>query len=215
MNRLLPALLLAALAAPAQTRPAESMDAFGLTWRVPLAADWKLDTSSPIPVLELLVPRPALQPRRPAQFAVAQTPDFVRGVIELEMKKEPAALRNRHTSLMIAYAWQDPDHFNYAHLSVDSAAEQVVHNGIFHVYGGERVRISPRQGPATLPDENWHKVRLVYDSTKGLVEVYVDGKTSPSMRAVDLSLGAGKFGIGSFFDMGSFRNVKITGEPNK
>ncbi|MBN8730910.1 MAG: hypothetical protein J0L64_10235 [Acidobacteria bacterium] len=215
MNRLLPALLLAALAAPAQTKPAESMDAFGLTWRVPLAADWKLDTSSPIPVLELLVPRPALQPRRPAQFAVAQTPDFVRGVIELEMKKEPAALRNRHTSLMIAYAWQDPDHFNYAHLSVDSAAEQVVHNGIFHVYGGERVRISPRPGPATLPDENWHKVRLVYDSTKGLVEVYVDGKTSPSMRAVDLSLGAGKFGIGSFFDMGSFRNVTITGEPNK
>lgn len=215
MNRLLPALLLAVLAAPAQTKPAESIEAFGLSWRVPLAADWKLDTSSPLPVLELLVPRPALQPRRPAQFAVAQTPDYVRGVVELEVKKEPAAQRNRRTSLMIAYAWRDPDHFNYAHLSVDSASEQVVHNGIFHVYAGERVRISPREGPATLPDENWHKVRLVYDSTKGLVEVYVDGKTSPSMRAIDLSLGAGKFGIGSFFDMGSFRNVKIAGEPNK
>jgi hypothetical protein len=79
------------------------------------------------------------------------------------------------------------------------------------MYGGERVRISPRAGPATLPDEQWHKVKLVYDGTTGLVEVYVDGKTSPSMRAVDMSLGAGKFGIGSFFDMGSFRNVKITG----
>jgi hypothetical protein len=161
--------------------------------------------------LELLVPRPALQPRRPTQYAVAETGDFIRGVVELEVKKEPAAARNRHTSLMIAYAWKDDNHFNYVHLSVDSASEQIVHNGVFHVYGGERVRISPAAGPGTLPGEEWHKVKLVYDGTTGLVEVYVDGKTSPAMRAVDLSLGAGKFGIGSFFDMGSFRNVKITG----
>jgi hypothetical protein len=32
------------------------------------------------------------------------------------------------------------------------------------------------------------------------------------MRAVDMSLGAGKVGIGSFFDMGTFRNVRIHGE---
>jgi len=215
MNRLPPPLLLITLALHAQPNPAESVEAFGMTWKVPMAADWKLDTTASDPVLELLVPRPALQPRRPTQFAVAQTPNYVRGVIELEMKKEPAALRNRRTSLMIAYAWQDADHFNYAHLSVDSAEQQVVHNGIFHVYGGERVRISPREGPATLPDEEWHKVRLVYDGTKGLAEVYVDGKTSPSFRAIDLSLRAGKFGIGSFFDMGSFRKVRITGEPGK
>ena len=215
MSRLPIFFFLLAGVAGAQTLRPERIDAFGYTWRVPLAADWKVGTKEGIPVLELLVPKPALQPRRPTQYAVAETPDFVRGVVELEMKKEPEAARNRHTSLMIAYAWQDDNHFNYVHLSVDAASEQVVHNGVFHVYGGERVRISPREGAATLPDEQWHKVKLVYDGTKGLVEVYVDGKTSTSMRAVDLSLGAGKFGIGSFFDMGSFRNVKIMGEPVK
>lgn len=215
MSRLPILLLFCAAAAQSETLRPDRIEAFGLSWQVPVAADWKVETEEGIPVLELLTPKPALQPRRPTQYALAQTPDYIRGVVELEVKKEPAAARNRRTSLMIAYAWQDDNHFNYVHLSVDSAAEQVVHNGVFHVYGGERVRISPRQGPATLPDEQWHKVKLVYDGTKGLVEVYVDGKTSPSLRAVDLSLGAGKFGIGSFFDMGSFRNVKITGEPVK
>ncbi|HZO53381.1 MAG TPA: hypothetical protein VFB63_11710 [Bryobacteraceae bacterium] len=211
MRRVPISLLLFICVAGAQSLRPDRIDAFGFTWHVPVAADWKVETKEGNPVLELLVPRPALQPRRPTQYAVAATPNFLRGVVELEMKKEPEAARKRRTSLMIAYAWQDDNHFNYVHLSVDAASEQVVHNGVFHVYGGERVRISPRTGPATLPDEQWHKVKLVYDGTTGLVEVYVDGKTSPSMRAVDMSLGAGKFGIGSFFDMGSFRNVKITG----
>ena len=86
-----------------------------------------------VETLRLLVPRPATEPRRPTQFAVAQTPDYIRVTVEAEMKKEPAAARNRRTSLMIAYAWRDKDHFNYAHLSVDTARQQPVHNGIFHV----------------------------------------------------------------------------------
>jgi hypothetical protein len=207
----LPAQSLSTSSHPAPSLRTESFEAFGHRWLVPAAADWKLNG----PVLELLTPRPSTQPRRPTQYALADTPDFVRGVIELEMKKEPASLRNRRTSLMIAYAWRGDNHFNYAHLSVDTAIEQPVHNGIFHVYGGDRVRISPLDGPATLPDEEWHKVKLVYDSTKGLAEVYVDGKTSPALRAIDLSLGPGKFGIGSFFDLGAFRNVRIAGEPVK
>ena len=187
---------------------AGTLNAFGLTWTVPNAADWRVEG----PVLELLVPRPSEHPRRPTQFAIANTPDYIRVTLEAEMKKEPASARNRHTSLMIAYAYRDADHFDYAHLSVDSGEQQAVHNGIFHVYGGDRVRISPQEGPGTLLEEKWYKVRLLYDGSKGDVQVFVDGKTSPSLHAVDLSLKAGKVGIGSFFDIGSFRNVKISGE---
>lgn len=187
---------------------ADKIEAFGLNWTVPIASDWRVDG----PVLELLVPRPSEHPRRPTQFAIADTPAYITVTLDAEMKKEPASARNRHTSLMIAYAWRDADHFNYAHLSVDSPEKQAVHNGIFHVYGGDRVRISPQAGPGTLLEEKWYKVRLVYDGRKGDVQVFVDGKTTPALHAVDLSLTAGKVGIGSFFDMGSFRNVKITGE---
>jgi hypothetical protein len=189
----------------------DTIEAFGMRWTVPIAADWRVETMDGAQVLNLLMPRPSTQPRRPTQFAIADTPDYTTVTVEAEMKKEPEAARQRHTSLMIAYAYRDADHFNYAHLSVDSSEQQSVHNGIFHVYGGDRVRISPQEGPGTLLEEKWYKVRLVYDGRKGDVQVFVDGKTSPSLHACDLSLKAGKVGIGSFFDLGSFRNVKITG----
>src|SRR5690348_5033358 len=205
-------LLAACLAAAGVCQAADTIEAFGLRWQVPVAADWKLEKLAGVPVLQLLVPKPSTEPRRPTQFAVAETPDFIQVTVEAEVKKEPAALRNRHTSLMIAYAWRDANHFNYAHLSVDSSEKQPVHNGIFHVDGGDRVRISPRQGPGTLLEERWYPVRLVYDGHKGEVTVWVDGKTSSSLHAVDPAYKAGRVGIGSFFDMGSFRNVKISGE---
>jgi hypothetical protein len=201
------------LAAPAAR--GEVIEAFGLRWDVPVASDWKLSSDPGPPALELLVPRPSTQPRRPTQYALAQTPPYARLQLELEVRKEPLAARNRRTSLILVYAWRDPDHFNYAHLSVDSAAQQPVHNGIFHVYGGDRVRISSQDGPPTLAGEDWHKVRLLYDAASGRVDVFVNGQTSPAMRAVDLSLGAGRFGIGSFFDLGSFRGLTWRGVARK
>jgi hypothetical protein len=192
---------------------ADTIDAFGLRWRVPIASDWKVTSPDGVPTLELLVPRPSTQPRRPTQYALAEIPDYLRVTVEAEVKKEPEAARQRRTSLMIVYAWRDPDHFNYAHLSVDTGKQQPVHNGIFHVYGGDRVRISSQEGPATLTSEDWHRVRLVYDGRTGKVEVFVNGLSSPSMQAVDTTLGAGKVGLGSFFDLGQFRRVRITGEP--
>lgn len=201
-------LLLAAIAAPAAAE--DIVEAFGLRWRVPAAADWKLDPGADA-VLQLLTPRPSLQPRRPSQYALADTPPYRKLNLELEIKKEPLAARNRRTSVIIVYAWRDKDHFNYAHLSVDTASQADVHNGIFHVYGGDRVRISSLEGPATLAGEDWHKVQLVYDAATGRVDVHVNGRTSPAMRAVDMSLAEGRFGIGSFFDMGSFRRVRVSG----
>jgi hypothetical protein len=53
---------------------------------------------------------------------------------------------------------------------------------------------------------------MIYDGQAGKVVMYVDGQTSPSLTAVDTTLSAGKVGIGSFFDMGQFRNVKIQGK---
>ncbi len=204
-------ILLLALAIPLAAQSA--IEAFGLQWLVPVAADWKLEPLDGVPTLQLLVARPSTQPRRPTQYALAQTAAYQQLTLELDVKQEPLQARNRRTSLILVYAWRDNDHFNYAHLSVDAARQQPVHNGIFHVYGGDRVRISSEEGPATLAGESWHKVKLVYDGLKGRVDVYVNGRTSPSMQAVDLSLGAGKFGIGSFFDWGSFRNLRVSGKP--
>lgn len=199
------AVLLLALLGAAQA--ADSLEVFGLRWKAPVVSDWKVEGGE----LHLVVPRPSTQPRRPTQYVLADTPDYLKVTLEAEVQREPAALRIRRNSLILVYAWRDPDHFNYVHLSQDSARQAAVHNGVFHVYGGDRVRISPEEGPGTLLEERWYKVRLEYDGGAGTVQVWVDGQTSPSLRAFDLSLGAGKVGIGSFFDMGKFRNVRISG----
>ena len=65
-----------------------TIEAFGLKWLVPVAADWKLQSEDEIPTLQLLVPRPSTQPRRPTQYALAQTPDYQSLTVEVDVRKE-------------------------------------------------------------------------------------------------------------------------------
>jgi hypothetical protein len=202
----LPMRILVLLALAASLSAAESIQVFGHAWDVPTAADWTISEGA-VPELTLLVPRPptATQIRRPTQFAVAKTADFSKITIEAEAKRLGG-------SLIIVYAYKDPAHFNYVHFSVDDAMKQPVHNGVFHVFGGERVRISSQAGPGSLPSKDaWYKLRVDYDPSTGEVVATVNGQPNPSLRAVDLSLGTGRVGIGSFFETAVFRKVKITG----
>ena len=192
--------LLVLLCASALCFGADTIEAFGFRWSVPIGADWKVEEG----VLKLLVKRPQEQPRRPKQFALAETGDYTNVTVECDV-------RRLASSLIIVYAYKDDAHFNYAHLSSDTAVKQPVHNGIFHVYGGDRVRISSTAGPASLPTGDWTHVKLTYDGRTGAVDVLVNRQPNISLKAVDMSLGAGRIGLGSFFETAEFRNVKITG----
>lgn len=203
-----------ALAAdPAKTDPAkvdpakpEAIDALGHKWNVPLAADWKTVQEDGTPVLQLLVKRPQEKPRRPKQFALLQDGPYSSFTLEVDVKRV-------EKSLILVYAYQDDDHFNYAHLSVDDPAKVAVHNGIFHVYGGDRVRISPPEGgPGALPTTGWHHVKMAWSGKTGEVKVWVDGKTTGALRGIDLSLKHGKIGLGSFFETAHFKNLRISGK---
>ncbi len=186
---------------------AEKIEVFGQVWSVPVASDWLIEQSDAVPVLSLRQSRgPIPGPRRPIQFALAQTPDFDRVTLSADVM--PLA-----RSLIIVFAYRDEAHFDYAHLSIDAAAAQPVHNGIFHVYGGERVRISSERGPAAFPATNrWYHVELARDSQTGAVRVSVDGRPIPALSAVDVSLGPGKIGLGSFDETARFKNLHISGK---
>ena len=157
-------------------------------------------------VLQLVTPLDPLPgPRRPIQFALAQTPELSQ--MSLEMDAKP-----RRRSLILVFAYRDAAHFDYAHLSTDTGIQQPVHNGIFHVFGGERVRISSQGGPPAFPQtDRWYHVILKHDGETGEVEVSVDGQQIPALHAVDLSLTSGRVGVGSFDEVGDFKNVKIIG----
>lgn len=189
----------------AQALPGEALSAFGYRWTVQDAADWRLEDGSPA-VLRLMRKGEPGVPRRPTKYAIAEAGPFQRVTVEVEMLREGR-------SLIIVYAYQDGAHYNYAHISSDEAQKVQVHNGIFHVFGGERVRISSLTGPASFaPQPEWTPVKLVWDGSTGLCEVFVNGKPNPSLRAVDLSLSEGRVGLGSFNETGAFRNLRIRGD---
>ncbi|MGH9721792.1 MAG: hypothetical protein ACRD8O_16410 [Bryobacteraceae bacterium] len=195
---------LLALALSSALLAGDTLDVFGHRWTVLQASDWAVEDG----VLKLLTsagPLPGV-PRRPRQFALAETPPFRKVTVEAE-------IRRGKRSLILVYAWQDESHFNYAHISSDTAAKQPVHNGMFHVFGGERVRISALDGPDSLPTQEWTPVKLVFDGDAGRCHVEVNGKRNDSLDAVDLSLRFGRVGLGSFDEIGDFRKVKITGTP--
>jgi hypothetical protein len=174
---------------------------------VPFAADWRVEKAASGEELTLAVGREPVpgKPRRPWQFAIAELGPFTRVTMELEVKRVGK-------SLILPFAWQSGEKFNYAHLSVDDPTKQPVHNGVFHVFSGERVRISyPEPGPGVLASQDWTPVRLEWNGATGEVKAFVNGKLSPALRAVDLSLRSGKVGLGSFNETGSFRKVRIRG----
>lgn len=181
---------------------------FGYKWTVPDSSDWKIDNEQGGPVLHLAIPRgPLPGPRRPIQFAVADTPEFRDVTVN-------ADVRPLGRSLIVVFAYKDPAHFDYAHFSIDTATAQPVHNGVFHVFGGERVRISSQAGPSAFPSgSRWYHVRLRFDGVTGKMQAEVDGRPVPALAAVDLSLNSGRVGIGSFDETADFKNVKIEGTP--
>jgi hypothetical protein len=183
---------------------ADTLKVFGRQWQVPSDTDWKVDQEEGTEVLRLAQARgPLPGPRRPIQFALADT-DYARVSVEADVK--PLA-----RSLLIVFAYRDPAHFDNAHLSTDTGTKQPVHNGIFHVYGGERVRISNERGPAAFAATGrWYHIILNHDAQAGTVSVTVDGEALPALRAVDMSLAGGKVGIGSFDETAEFKNVKTT-----
>ncbi len=182
---------------------ADMVQAFGQSWTVRNAGDWATNQN----LLELKVGAepPAGQPRRPTKFALLDSKPWKKVTVEGEIKRNGR-------SLIVVYAYQDEAHYNYAHISVDPAAAQPVHNGMFHIFGGERVRISSLEGPLSLPSPDWTPVRLVFDGESGRCYVEVNGRRNPSLEAVDLSLRWGRIGLGSFDETGSFRNIKVSGQ---
>ncbi|HZR36446.1 MAG TPA: hypothetical protein VFA75_13825 [Nevskia sp.] len=184
---------------------ADALAVFGRQWTVPAAADWRLGGEGGAATLHLVTGRePPPGPRRPVQFALTEIPRYDELTVEADVK--PLG-----RSLIIVFAYRDAAHFDYVHLSIDAGTGVPAHNGVFHVYGGERVRISRPEGPPAFPRNNhWYHAKLTHDARSGAIAVTVDGRAVPALGAVDVSLGPGQVGLGSFDETAEFRNVEIT-----
>jgi hypothetical protein len=113
-----------------------------------------------------------------------------------------------NNDVCIAFSKQSDTKFYYAHLGEKSDA---VHLQLHLVNDADRKAIT-KEGAETLPwaPNSWHQVKVVRNATDGTIKVWFDGKEV--LSATDKTLGNGAIGLGSFDDLGSFRNVQITEE---
>lgn len=113
---------------------------------------------------------------------------------------------NGNNDVCIAFGKESDTKFYYAHLGEKA---DKVHLQLHVVNDADRKSITA-SGAETLPwkPEIWHKVRIDRDVESGSIVVQFDG--IEVLRATDKTLGKGGIGIGSFDDLGSFRNVAIS-----
>jgi hypothetical protein len=145
--------------------------------------------------------------RRPAALAILESEMLQKASVRAQIRSAaPVEVSQRDLQVIVGY--QSPSRFYYVHLA---GLTDGVHNGIFLVADADRRRIDDGQGVPQLRDQEWHDVRVEWDSTAGTIEVFVDGSAAPVLTARDTTITAGRVGFGSFDDTGEFRAIHVTG----
>jgi len=141
-----------------------------------------------------------------------RSPGHVALIKDLELSSFEISFRVRstkdtgnHRDCCIFFAYQDDQHFYYAHLGAkpDPASGQIM-----------IVRESPRLALTknenlTPWDDQWHRVRLVRKMPSGTIEVFFDSADKPQMSVVDKTFEKGRIGIGSFDDRDEFDDIVV------
>lgn len=205
--KLLATLLFSATALFA-AEPARPFDTPGAwTFADPGAWVWSKDDGQSVLTLQR---QQAFKPtvRSPFNLAWLKTTEWKSFTLTVEGQLTKFDAGNN--DLCIAFARQDDTRFYYAHLGEKADG---VHHQIHLVDHADRRAITATrtEGNPWQPGR-WHRLKLVHDTTTGKIAVYFDDMEKPALTAQDKTLGHGWIGLGSFDDLGKFRNLEITGE---
>lgn len=176
--------------------------------------DWILDGSGKWQIsegkLELIkagVPEGPI--RRPAAIAVYKSKPFTKLTLKAQIRclAPVDTEESKYRDLILVFGYQSPTRFYYVHLS---AITDEVHNGILVVDNADRRRLTPVEGKPLLTDQSWHQVRLTWNAHSGKIAIYFDNSEKPVMQTTDKNIQEGQVGLGSFDDIGEFRDIVIT-----
>lgn len=171
-------------------------------WQMPFLEDWAILAEGGNHYLHMKRSRDPAVPRRPVQFAL------IKGV-RVGSFDFQARVRREGRSMIVVFNYVDSLHFYYTHLSMDTGSRQPVHNGIFLVNDGPRVRIAGLGAPAALPDTSWHRIRVLRDAATGRISVWSDVQRAPIFTVTDRTFTCGQIGVGSFDETGDFDDVEL------
>lgn len=129
--------------------------------------------------------------------------DFV-----LEVEAMSTSREYGHRDMCFFFGKQSDTEFYYVHIA--TAADPHA-NSIFLVNNEPRVSIADKRTEGTKwEDGKFHKIRIKRHTGSGKILVYFDDMENPVMEAVNRTFISGSIGLGSFDDVGEFRNLKIS-----
>ena len=201
MNIIAPLLVLTAFSASAQVKPLLDRE----KWSFGDESAWEWSGEGEGTVLSLKK-QSDFKPKVRSPFNLAWFGGEEFGSFELTAEVRLDLFNGGNNDVCIAFGKADETKFYYAHLGENA---DHVHLQLHIVNDADRQKIT-KVGMETLPWEEgkWHKVKLVRDVEAGTITVWFDGKEA--LSAEDKTHGEGNIGLGSFDDLGSFRNVEIT-----
>lgn len=142
--------------------------------------------------------------RRPFNLAWFGGAEFESFTLTCEARLDVFTKGNN--DVCIAFAGRGESEFYYAHLGETADA---VHLQLHVVNQADRKAITTNRAQ-TLPwkPDHWHPIKLVREASSGRIQVWFEKELV--LEASDTTFGKGRIGLGSFDDLGSFRNVTIT-----
>lgn len=201
----IPFLCLALAACATASEPLRPLDE-EKNWSFGDKAAWTWSKDGTTPVLTLRKPsdfKPKV--RSPFNLAWFTAKDWKSFTLTVEARLTKFDQGNN--DLCIAFARQDDTRFYYAHLG-EKADD--VHDQIHLVNHADRKAITATRGPGIPWKEGvWHKLKLTHNTTTGKITVWFDDMEKPVLTAEDKTLDHGQIGLGSFDDLGEFKNLEI------
>lgn len=186
-------------------RPLETPSA----WQFGDPAAWTWSEDSGAKVLTLHQPQ-EFKPkvRSPFNLAWFTAKDWKSFTLTVEARLTKFDASNN--DLCIAFGRQDDTRFYYAHLGVRADG---VHHQIHLVDHADRRAITATRTAGTpWKPRVWHRLKVVHDAQAGKISVYFDDMQQTVLTADDKTLAHGWIGLGSFDDLGQFRNLEIRGD---
>lgn len=169
---------------------------------------WKWSKAGGVTVLKLEKPS-EYQPtyRSPFNIAWWDAKEWKDFTLTAEVKLTKFDQGNN--DLCLLFGGESATRFYYAHMG--EKADNVHHQ--FHlVDNADRKAITGTRTEGTPWKEGtWHRVRLVRNFETGDIAIWWDDLPDPILTAKDKTIEWGRIGLGSFDDLGEFRNVTING----
>lgn len=174
-------------------------------WEMLDPATWQIVQHDGNHAIEITARNSDYKPPVRSPGHVALIKDLELESFDITFKVRSTKDTGNHRDCCIFFAYQDDQHFYYAHLG----AKPDPHSGqIMIVKEAPRLAITNNER-LTPWDDDWHTVRLHHDVGTGRIRVYFDDMSKPHMEVVDTNFKSGRIGIGSFDDLNEFDDIVV------